>query len=76
VSPVGSPYTAYNLKILINESHIIKDLVEIIICKIVNNYRLLDEFINDKRTIFVLQFFTIFITKLKVNNNLSIVFHL
>ncbi len=65
----------YNKFIPINESHSIKDLADIVIREIINNYRLSDEFIIDKNITFVLQFFIIFITKLKVNNKLFTTFH-
>ena len=68
-------FIKYNKFIPINESHSIKDLADIVIREIINNYRLSDEFIIDKNITFVLQFFIIFITKLKVNNKLFTTFH-
>jgi len=44
----------YSKFILINESHSTKDLVDIIIWKIINNYGLLDEFIIDRSITFAL----------------------
>ncbi|SRR6266699_2238681 len=66
----------YSKFILINESYSIKDLVNIIIREIINNYRLLDEFKIDRDITFVLRFFIIFIIKLEVNSKLSIAFYL
>ncbi len=66
----------YNKFIPINKSHSIKDLVDIIIQEVINNYKLLDEFIINKNITFILQFFITFTTKLKVNNKLSITFYL
>src|SRR6266699_5509368 len=67
-------FIKYNKFISINESHSIKDLANIIIQKIINNYRLLDEFITDRSTTFVSRFFITFTAKFKMNNKLSIVF--
>ncbi len=69
-------FTKYNKFIPVNESYLTKDLVDIIIQKIINNYRLPNEFITDKDTTFASRFFIIFIVKLKVNNKLSITFYL
>ena len=44
----------YNKFIPINEFHLIKDLADIIVRKIINNYKLLNEFIINKNIIFVL----------------------
>ena len=68
--------TKYGKFILINKSHSTKDLIDTIIQKIINNYRLPDEFITDKSITFILRFFIIFIIKFGVNNKLSITFHL
>ena len=69
-------FIKYSKFIFINESHLIKDFVNIVVREVINNYRLLDEFIIDKSITFALQFFIIFIVKLGVNSKLSIVFHL
>src|SRR6266566_4230775 len=68
-------FIKYNKFIFTNESHSTEDLTNTIIRKIINNHRLLDEFIIDKNTTFALQFFTIFIIKLKMNNKFSITFY-
>ena len=68
-------FTKYSKFIFANKSHLTKDLIDIIIRKVINNYRLLNEFIIDKGTIFALQFFITFITKLGINNKLSTTFH-
>ncbi len=68
-------FTKYNKFIPINKSHSIEDFTDIIIRKIINNYKLLDEFIINKNTTFVLQFFIILIVKFRINNKLFIVFH-
>ncbi len=47
-------FTKYNKFILVNESHSTEDLVDTIIREVINNYRLPDEFVIDKSTIFVL----------------------
>src|SRR6266566_1503218 len=65
----------YNKFILVNKSYLIEDLVDIIIREVINNYRLLNEFIIDKNTTFILRFFITFITKLEMNSKLSIAFH-
>ncbi len=44
----------YSKFILINESHLIEDLANIIIREIINNYKLLNEFITNKGITFVL----------------------
>src|SRR6266566_1798069 len=69
-------FIKYSKFISINKSHLIKDLVDIIIRKVINNYRLPNEFIINRNTTFALQFFITFITKLKVNNKLFIIFYL
>jgi len=69
-------FIKYSKFILINESHLIEDLVDIIVREVINNYRLPDEFIIDKGTIFALRFLIAFIVKLGVNNKLSTVFYL
>ncbi len=69
-------FTKYNKFIPVNESHSTEDLADIIIRKVINNYRLSDEFIINKGIIFILQFFIIFIVKLGVNNKFSIAFYL
>ncbi len=66
----------YNKFILINESYLIEDFANIIIRKIINNYKLLNEFITNKSIIFILRFFTTFIIKFKMNNKFSIAFYL
>ena len=66
----------YSKFIPINESHLTKDFVDIIIQKIISNHRLPGEFITNKGIIFVLQFFIIFIMKLRVNSKLSIAIYL
>ncbi len=53
--------TKYKRFTPINKSYITKDLTNIIIREIVNNYELPNEFINDKKTIFTFKFFTILI---------------
>ena len=67
-------FIKYNKFIPINKSYLIKDFIDIIIREIINNYRLPDEFITNKDTTFVLQFFTIFIIKFGINNKFSIRF--
>ncbi len=52
----------YSKFILINESYLTKDFIDIIVQEVVNNYRLPNEFIINKSTTFTLQFFIIFIT--------------
>ena len=69
-------FIKYSKFIFINESHSTKDFTDIVIQKVISNYRLLNKFITDKNTTFVLHFFIIFIVKLKINNKLSIVFYL
>ncbi len=69
-------FIKYSKFIPINESHLIKDLADIVIREIINNYKLSDEFVINRGTTFALRFFIIFITKLKVNNKLSTTFHL
>ncbi len=69
-------FTKYNKFILINEFHLIKDLANIVVRKIINNYRLSNKFVTDKSTIFISRFFTILIIKFGVNNKLSIAFYL
>ncbi len=66
----------YSKFIPAHESHSIEDLIDIIIRKVINNYKLVDKFVTDKDTIFALQFFITFIVKFEVNNKLSITFHL
>src|SRR6266566_3249264 len=51
-------------------------ITDIIIRKIIHNYKLPNEFITNKNTTFVSQFFIILITRLKINNKLSIAFYL
>ncbi len=68
--------TKYNKFTSTNKSYLIKDLADIVVRKIINNYRLLDEFVIDKSTTFAFRFFTIFIIKLGVNNKLFTAFHL
>ncbi len=65
----------YNKFIPINESYLIEDLANIIIRKIISNYRLPNEFITDRNTTFTSRFFTIFTAKFGVNNKFSTVFH-
>ncbi len=66
----------YGKFILINESHSVKDLADIVIREVINNYRLLDEFIIDRNITFALRFFIVFTTKLKVNSKLFTIFNL
>ncbi len=44
----------YNKFIFITESYSIEDLVDTIVRKVINNYRLLNEFITDRNTTFAL----------------------
>ncbi len=69
-------FIKYSKFISANEFYLTKDFTDIIIRKIINNYRLLSEFVMNRSIIFALRFFTIFIAKLKVNSKLSIVFYL
>src|SRR6266566_431221 len=69
-------FIKYSKFIFINESYSTEDFVDIVIRKIINNYRLPDEFVTDRSTIFVFQFFIIFIVKLGVNSKLSTTFYL
>src|SRR6266699_1944314 len=59
-----------------NESHSIEDLADIVIREVISNYKLLNEFVTDRGTIFAFRFFITFIVKLGVNSKLFIVFHL
>ena len=68
-------FTKYNKFISTNESYSTEDLINIIVRKVINNYKLSDEFITDKDTTFTFRFFITFITKLRVNNKLSIAFY-
>ncbi len=69
-------FIKYNKFIPINESHSIKNFINIVIRKIINNYRLPNEFIINKNIIFILQFIIIFITKLRMKNKFSTTFYL
>ncbi len=69
-------FIKYNKFILVNKSYLTEDFTNIIIQEVISNYRLLDEFITDRDTTFALQFFIIFITKLKMNSKFSIAFYL
>ncbi len=69
-------FTKYSKFVSINESYSIEDLADIVIWEVINNYRLLDEFMIDKDIIFVLRFFIVFIVKLRVNSKCFIVFYL
>ena len=69
-------FIKYSKFISANKSHSAKDFIDIVVREIINNYKLLDEFITDKDTTFVFQFFITFIAKLGVNNKLFIAFHL
>ena len=69
-------FTKYNKFIPTNEFHSIKDLVDIVIWEVINNYGLLDKFIINRGTTFALRFFIIFIIRLEVNNKLFIIFYL
>ncbi len=69
-------FIKYSKFIPINESYLIKDFVNIVIRKVINNYRLSNKFIIDKDTTFAFRFFIIFIVKLGVNSKLFITFHL
>ena len=68
-------FTKYSKFIPINEFHLAKDFVDIIIQKIINNYRLPNKFITDRNITFAFKFFIIFTTKLKVNSKLFIIFY-
>ncbi len=65
----------YSKFIFTNESHLIEDLMDIVIRKIINNYKLPDEFVIDKDTTFASQFFIAFTVKLEMNSKLSTTFH-
>ncbi len=69
-------FIKYDKFIFINESHSIKDLADIVVRKIINNHKFLDEFIIDRNTTFILRFFITFIIKFGMNNKLFIAFHL
>ncbi len=69
-------FIKYNKFIPTNESYSTKDLTDIIIRKVINNYRLLNEFIINKSIIFVFRFFITFITRFGMNNKVSIAFYL
>ena len=69
-------FIKYSKFILLNKSYLIEDLADIIVWKIINNYRLLDEFVINKGITFTLRFFIIFIIKLRINNKFFIVFYL
>ncbi len=69
-------FIKYNKFIPINKFYLTKDFADIIIREIINNYRLLNEFITDRSITFASQFFITLIAKLKVNNKFSIAFHL
>ncbi len=47
-------FIKYNKFILVNESHLIKDLADIIIRKVISNHRLPDKFITDRNITFIL----------------------
>ena len=68
-------FIKYNKFISINESHLTKDFVDIVVRKVISNYRLLNEFIINKSTIFAFRFFIVFITKFGTNSKFSIVFY-
>ncbi len=76
ISAITKRFIKYSKFILVNESYSTEDLADIIVQKVINNYKLLDELIIDKDTTFALQFFIAFITKLKVNNKFSTTFYL
>ena len=67
--------TKYSKFISTNKSHSTKDLIDIVVREIINNYRLLNEFITNKSTTFVSRFFITFTAKLRMNNKLSTAFH-
>src|SRR6266566_5584601 len=69
-------FIKYNKFTPVNKSHLIEDLIDIVVQKVISNYKLLDKFITDKNTTFAFRFFTILIIKLGVNNKLSIAFYL
>ncbi len=69
-------FIKYNKFILVNEFHLIKDLIDTIIRKIINNYRLLNKFVTNKSITFALRFFIAFIIRFGINNKLSITFYL
>ncbi len=68
-------FIKYGKFIPTNKSHSVKDLTDIVIQKVINNHRLLNEFITNKDTTFVSHFFITFIIKLRINNKLSIAFY-
>ncbi len=47
-------FIKYGKFIFVNKSYLIKDLIDIIVREIINNYRLLNEFVINKNTTFVL----------------------
>ena len=69
-------FIKYNKFILINKSHLTKDLINTVIRKIINNYKLPDKFIIDKSITFTSQFFITLTIKLEINNKLSTAFYL
>ncbi len=69
-------FTKYSKFIFANESHSTKDLTDIVVRKVINNHRLLNEFVTDKSTIFVSRFFITLIAKFGVNSKLFTIFYL
>ncbi len=47
-------FIKYSKFISVNEFHLAEDLADIVIREVINNYRLLDEFIINKNTTFAL----------------------
>ncbi len=68
-------FIKYNKFIFVNEFYLIEDFTDIVIQKIINNYRLLDEFIINRGMTFALQFFIVFIAKFGVNSKFFIIFY-
>ncbi len=69
-------FIKYSKFIFINESYSTKDLMDIVIRKVINNYRLSNEFVIDRGITFISRFFIIFTAKLGVNSKFFITFHL
>src|SRR6266699_3489717 len=69
-------FTKYGKFIPANKSYSIKDLTNTMIREVISNYRLPDKFITNRGTTFISRFFITFIAKLRINNKLSIAFHL
>ena len=69
-------FIKYGKFILVNESHLTKDLTDIVIRKVINNYKLLNKFVTNKNITFILRFFITFIIRFGINNKLFIMFYL